>query len=98
MGTRDVRPESGPREHPPVSDLAQWTSVLGGGLVFLAGLEVTYAMVDWACATDNAWTLHIAYAIVLALTVGAGMLGRSLWTRIGGDWPDSAAGSVARSR
>jgi hypothetical protein len=81
-----------------VSDFAQWTSVLGGGIVFLTALEVSYAMVDWACGSDNAWALHLVYLVTLALTVGAGMLGWSLWTRIGREPPDGGPGSVARSR
>jgi hypothetical protein len=98
MGTRDVRPEALPREHPPVSDVAQWTAFLGAPLAFLLNLEVSYTMVDWTCTSGNDWALHIVHAAALAMAVAAGMLGRALWMRTGSDWPDPGAGSVSRSR
>jgi hypothetical protein len=98
MATVDVRPEAAPREHPPVSDVALWTSVLTGPIVFLLNLQVNYTMVDWACNTGNDWTLHVAHAVALLVSLASALLGRSLWMRIGGGWPDSAAGSESRSR
>jgi hypothetical protein len=98
MATVDVRPEAAPREHPPVSDVALWTSVLTGPIVFLLNLQVNYTMVDWACNTCNDWTLHVAHAVALLVSLASALLGRSLWTRIGGGWPDSMAGSESRSR
>ena len=96
MSTVDVRPEAAPREHPPVSDVALWTSVLTGPLVFLLNLEVSYVMVDWACSTGNGWSLHVAHAVSLLISVAAALLGRALWTRIGGGWPDRMDGSESR--
>jgi hypothetical protein len=98
MGTRDVRPEALPPANSPVSDLAQWVSFLGGAFVVLLNLEVSYAMVDWACLSGNEWSLHVVHFVSLALTVAAAWLGRVLWTRIGSDWPDPRPGAVSRSR
>jgi len=98
MATVDLRPEAAPREHPPVSDLALWTSVLTGPMVFMLNLEVSYVLVDWACNTGNVWSLHVAHAASLLISVAAALLGRALWTRIGGGWPDSMGGSESRSR
>lgn len=98
MGTREVRREALPREHPPVSDFAQWVAVLGGPVAVLLNLEVTYAMVDWACLSGNDWSLHIVHFVALVLSVAAAWLGRSLWKRIGNDWPDARPGSASRSR
>ena len=98
MGTRDVRPEALPREHPPVSDVAQWTSVLGGPVAVALNLEVSYAMTDWACTSGNGWTLHVVHLLTLVMSVAAALLGRSLWIRAGRGWPDPGAGSVPRSR
>ena len=98
MGTRDVRPEAVRRETPPVSNLKQWVSVLGGAVAFLLNLQVSYTMVDWACMSGNDWSLHVVHAVSLALAVGAAWLGRTLWTRVGREWPDAGAGSVSRSR
>ncbi len=98
MSTVDIRPEAAPREHPPVSDVALWTSVLTGPVVFLLNLEVSYVMVDWACNTGNDWSLHVTHAVSLLISVASALLGRALWTRIGGGWPDTMAGSESRSR
>jgi hypothetical protein len=94
----DVRTEPGPREHPPVSDLALWTSVLGGPFVFLLNLEVSYVMVDWACNTGNDWALHLVHFVALLLSAACGLLGLALLRRVRPDGPDSAGGSDPRSR
>jgi hypothetical protein len=98
MGTRDVRPEAAPREHPPTSDVAQWTSVLGGPLAVLTNLEISYAMTDWSCTSGNDWALHIVHFVMLGISIAAALLGRALWSQAGSEWPDPGAGSVSRSR
>jgi hypothetical protein len=96
--TVDIRPEAPPREHPPVSDTALWTSVLGGPLVFLLNLQVNYVMVDWACNSGNDWSLHVVHLTSLILCVGVALLGLTLLRRAGGGGPDSGGGSASRSR
>lgn len=98
MATVDVRPEAPPREHPPVSDLALWTSTLSGPLVFLLNLEVSYVMVDWACNSGNEWALHLVHLVSLAAVVAGTLLGAALWRRVGRSWPDSDGSSDSRSR
>jgi hypothetical protein len=80
-----------------VSDLALWTSVLGGPIAFLLNLQVNYTMVDWACNTGHDAGLHLAHLVSLVLAVAVGWLGLTLWRRIGGV-PDSGGGSESRSR
>ena len=94
----NIRVEAAPREHPPVSDLALWTSVLGGPFVFLLNLEVNYVMVDWACNTGNGWALHVVHFVSLVLAAGCALLGLALLRRVRADQPAGAAGSEARSR
>ena len=98
MATVDVRPEAPPREHSPVSDLALWTSVLSGPLVFLLNLEVSYVMVDWACNASSEWALHLVHLVSLAAVVAGTLLGAALWRRVGRTWPDSDGTSDSRSR
>jgi hypothetical protein len=93
----DIRTEAGPRKHPPVSDLALWTSVLGGPFVFLLNLEVSYVMVDWACNTGNDWALHIVHFVALVLSAACALLGLMLLRRVRADGPDSGV-SDSRSR
>ena len=94
----DVRTESGPREHPPVSDLALWTSVLGGPFLFLLNLEVNYVMVDWACNTGNDWALHVVHFVALVLSAACASLGLMLLRRVRGDRSDGSRSTDARSR
>jgi predicted small integral membrane protein len=96
--TREVRPEAGPRENPPVSDLALWASVLIGPVVFLLNLQVNYTMVDWACNTGHGWALHVVHAASFVVTVAGLLLGIVLWQRSGGGWPDPGRSSASRSR
>jgi hypothetical protein len=98
MATVDVRPEAPPREHPPVSDLALWTSTLSGPLVFLLNLEVSYVMVDWACNSGNEWALHLVHLVSLAAVVAGTLLGAALWRRVGRSWPDPGGSADSRSR
>jgi hypothetical protein len=96
--TVDVRPEAPPREHPPVSDLALWTSVLGGPFVFLLNLEVSYVMVDWACNAGTDWALHLVHFASLVLSAACALLGLTLLRRMRPDARDTGSGSDARSR
>jgi hypothetical protein len=98
METVDIRSETGPRERPPVSDLALWTSMLGGPFLFLLNLEVCYVMLDWACYTGNDWAVHLVNFVAFVLAAGTAVLGFSLWARVGRAWPDSGGGSDSRSR
>ena len=94
----DVRTEAGPREHPPVSDLALWTSVLGGPFLFLLNLEVSYVMVDWACNTGNDWALHVVHFVSFVLSAACALLGLTLLRRVRNSGPESDRAADARSR
>ena len=89
MPTVDLRPEAAPREHPPVSDVALWTSVLTGPIVFLLNLEVSYVMVDWACNTGTDWALHVVHFVSLLLSAACALLGLTLLRRVRRAGPDS---------
>ena len=93
-----IRTEGAPREHPPVSNLAVWTSVLGGPFLFLLNLEVNYVMVDWACNTGNDWPGHVVHGVALVLSAGCALLGRTLLRPIKRDGPDGDGRADARSR
>ena len=96
--TVEMRPESAPREQAPVSDVALWTAVLLGPVIFLINLQVSYVMVDWACARGTEWALHIVHAVSVAIAMGSALVSRSFWRRAGGSWPDTDGGSAARTR
>ena len=94
----DIRTEAAPREPPPVSDLALWTSVLGGPFLFLLNLEVNYVMVDWACNTGNDWALHVVHFVSFVLSAACALLGVMLLRRVRRSGPDTDRASDARSR
>jgi hypothetical protein len=98
MATLDIRPEAPRHEPSPVSDLALWTTVLAGPVVFLVNLQVNYTMVDWACNTGHDWALHVAHLAAVIVVAAATLLAVALWRRLGGGWPDSRGGPHARSR
>ena len=93
----DIRTEAAPREPPPVSDLALWTSVLGGPFLFLLNLEVSYVMVDWACNTGNDWALHVVHFVSVVLSAACALLGLTLLRRVRSAGPDGDR-EDARSR
>jgi len=94
----DIRTEAAPRKPPPVSDLALWTSVLGGPFLFLLNLEVNYVMVDWACNTGNDWALHVVHFVSFVLSAACALLGVMLLRRVRRSGPDTDRASDARSR
>ena len=54
--------------------MAQWASIIGSPLVFLANLSLVYALVPLACRTQHSAPLHAANALSLAFTLVAAAL------------------------
>ena len=63
--------------HDATREIALWTGVLAGPVVWLALLEANYVMSYVACETRQTWFLHLATLIAVALTAGAGLWGWS---------------------
>lgn len=93
-----VRPEPGRVENAPVGNLALWTGVLTGPVVFLILLETNYVLNDWACDVGHWWPMHVAAAVATAITAAALLLAWRNWVASGRGWPEDDAGSIARSR
>jgi hypothetical protein len=93
-----VRPESGPREHPPVSDLAQWMGLLAGPVTLAAQLQVSYMMTTWACMNGTVWVMHLVSALAVAASAAGILLSWRNWQAAGREWPSSEGGSTARTR
>ena len=54
--------------------IAQWASIVGAPLVFLANLSLAYAFVPLACATQRSTLLHLSHGIALVLVLAATLL------------------------
>ena len=55
-------------------ELALWTGVITGPLVFLMVLEVNYVLTYVACETRQTWFMHVAIAVGVAVVGASGWL------------------------
>jgi hypothetical protein len=78
-------------------DLALWSSVLGGPLVWLSSFEAKFALAPWACIFQTKLALYIVSLLALALCAGCAMLGVREWQALGKQSPDERAGAIPRS-
>jgi hypothetical protein len=72
----------------PISDGthigALWTANLLGPITVLLTQELSYVLTEKAaCAHGQMWTVHLSFALGVALTVSAGSLGWREWRRWG---------------
>ena len=58
-------------------ELALWTGVLTGPVVFLVALEISYVLSYVACEVRRTWFIHAAIAIAAILVAASGWLA---WT------------------
>jgi hypothetical protein len=75
-----------------------WLGLLTGPTVFLINLQVNLTMVSWVCATGNAWTIHLAHAVSLAVVTWSGLLARRAYVRVGRGVPGEAGDAADRER
>ena len=80
------------REWPDAHDwrrqLALWTGLLAGPLVWLALLETHYVLSYLSCEVRQTWFLHLATIVSLVLVVAAGVGG---WRAAAGNRQGAAA-------
>lgn len=77
--------------------LALWFGLLGGPAAGFANVLAGYPAVDRACVNDSSVLLHMLTLTFLAVAVLAGFTSWRLRQRAG-DWPETAAGLLPRSR
>jgi|SRR3954454_2110197 len=79
-------------------NVALWTGVLTGPVVWSMAFVAKFFISYWICAfawKPAAWVLSI---VPVLLTAGAGMLAWSQWQDLGREFPDQTGGTVGRSR
>jgi len=78
--------------------LALWIGLVGGPLLALASLHLSYAVVPWSCNAGRELPLHLIAAAALLLAAGTFWLAWRDWTRTGRRWPGEEGDVVGRSR
>jgi hypothetical protein len=79
-------------------DLALWTGVLTGPVVWSVFFLAKFFIAYWICAfhwKPAAWVLSI---VPLVPTAAAGMLAWSQYRELGAELPDQTGGEIGRSR
>ena len=61
--------------------VGDWAGLVVAPLAFLMLISAAYALVPWACATQQHWVLHAGAAIALVAIAAVGIGG---WQRYGG--------------
>lgn len=79
-------------------DLALWTGVLAGPIVWLLSFEANYALAPWACIFQAKLALYLVSIAALILCAGSGMVAWRQWTELGREWPGTGGGALPRSR
>jgi hypothetical protein len=79
-------------------DLALWTSLLAGPIVWLVSFEANFALAPWACITQGKVALYAVSIIALVLSAGSGLLAWREWAELGKESPGDSEGTLPRSR
>jgi hypothetical protein len=79
-------------------ELALWTGVLGGPVVWLLSFEANFALAPWACTFDAKLALYIVSVVALVSAAASGLLAWRQWKDLGQEWPGEGGGVLPRSR
>lgn len=55
------------RTHPPLAEYWLWFATMGPPVAFMLNLEISYAIVEWACASGATICLHLVPLIFLII-------------------------------
>jgi hypothetical protein len=77
---------------------ALFVGLLGGPVLALGTLHLTYAVVPRACRTGAELPLHLIMGLTVALAVGTLWLAWRDWRIAGASWPGEEGGMIGRSR
>jgi hypothetical protein len=79
-------------------NLALWTGVLAGPIVWLLSFEANYALAPWACIFQTKLALYLVSLAALILCAGSGIIAWRQWIELGKEWPGTGGGAIPRSR
>jgi hypothetical protein len=75
-----------------------WPAIFVLPLVFLALLTAAYALVPWACETQQHLPLHAISAVSLAVGLGGVFLAWRDWRAAGVEPPDDGGDKIVETR
>ncbi len=79
-------------------DLALWTGVLAGPIVWLISFEANFALVPWACIWQGKLALYLVSLVAFLLSAAAGFLAWRQWTELGREVDPRGGDALSRSR
>lgn len=72
--------------------------LLLGPVAALLNEAIVYATNMWACGSGTPLSMHVVALACFATAIGAGLLARADWARVGGGTEDEAATIDSRTR
>src|SRR4051812_45535055 len=82
----------------PTNAMRLWAGILAGPIAWFLQMQVSYALVPWACATGHLIVLHLLTLGGLLIAAAGALTAWREWQRLGREWPKGAGGPQARSR
>lgn len=79
-------------------DLALWTGILTGPIVWLISFEALFALNPWACIFQTKLTLYIVSIVAFALSGASGLLAWRQWNQLGREADPRGGDALSRSR
>ncbi len=79
-------------------NLALWTGVLAGPVLWLSSFEANFALAPWACIFQAKLALYLVSIAALVLCAASGMLAWFQWKAFGKEWAGEDASVVQRGR
>ena len=79
-------------------DVALWTGIFAGPVVWLLSFEANFALAPWACEFQNKLALFIVTLLGLILVASAGLLAWREWSQLGRELPGDHEGAISRTR
>lgn len=79
-------------------DIALWTGVLAGPILWLFSFQANFTLAPWACDFKNKAALFVVNILALILVAASGWIAWREWNAVGKEWPGGAGGALARER
>ena len=79
-------------------DLALWTGILAGPVVWLISFQANYALVPWACIFGGKLALYLVSVAAIAACAASGLLAWREWNALGREIPGEGADPLSRGR
>ena len=79
-------------------DVALWTGVLAGPIIWLCSFEANFALAPWACIFQVKLALYVVSFLGLLLCAASGVLAWQQWKAVGTELPGDGGGPLPRIR